>query len=77
MWEIVDLETDPIELHVVPVNDLLEHNSDPYCLCCPRVTDETADGKVYIHNSYDAREFIEEDSDLYTPNIERIAIFRL
>jgi hypothetical protein len=44
------------DVHVVPLNDLLEHSTDSAeCMCDPKVL---VDGAVliYVHNSYDGRE---------------------
>ena len=48
---------DPI--HVVPVNDLREHEErGTTCWCCPQVY--TEDGEtVVVHNSLDGRELVE------------------
>lgn len=43
-------------LHVVPCNDLREHDTDgEECWCCPRLEDG-----VVIHNSADGREAYED-----------------
>ena len=44
------------DLHVYPINDLLEHDTDgEVCLCDPAI--EVRGGKlIYIHNSFDGRE---------------------
>jgi hypothetical protein len=40
--------------HVVPVDDLFEHETTTaLCTCLPRVQ---VDGRLVIHNSYDGRE---------------------
>ncbi len=41
-------------LHVVPVNDLREHEASPLCWCKPRPDDE--EPLCYVHNSMDRRE---------------------
>lgn len=42
--------------HVVPMNDLREHDTDGFCWCNPTVDDDL----VVIHNSMDERETYEE-----------------
>lgn len=42
------------ERHVVPLNDLREHETDRPCWCSPR-----EDDGVIVHNSMDGREFYE------------------
>lgn len=44
--------------HVVPENDLRDHDTSPNCWCHP-AKDEDAEGDLYIHNSLDGREFYE------------------
>ena len=49
-----------MNVHVYPINDLKEHNTEDFlnCNCNPRV--ETINGNfMIIHNSYDGREIIE------------------
>lgn len=42
-------------LHVTPLDDLLEHSEDEDCMCDPRV--EVIGGKLLVvHNAYDGRE---------------------
>ena len=40
-------------VHVLPVNDLCEHEESEDCVCGPRVEE---DGMVVVHNSLDGRE---------------------
>ena len=47
----------PFERHVVPLNDLREHESSRSCWCRPRQDEEC--GHVWIHDSMDGREFYE------------------
>ena len=45
--------------HIVPVNDLKEHEDCSMCHCHPKVNIE--DGNIFIiHNSYDRRELAED-----------------
>jgi len=39
-------------MHVMPVNDLVAHDTDPDCICDPRLT---LDG-IWVHHSLDGRE---------------------
>lgn len=49
-------------IHVLPINDLRDHEESTYCWCEPRVEwlDESGlpypDGPVVIHNALDGRE---------------------
>ena len=43
--------------HVIPLNDLREHDEDCNCWCHPTEDDEYDD--LYIHNSMDGREKFE------------------
>lgn len=47
------------EYHVVPVNDLREHEDSPDCWCRPDY-----DESVYIHHSMDRREEYEQGRKL-------------
>lgn len=49
--------------HVLPVNDLYEHQEDEYCPCNPVKTDEGS-GYMFVHNSYDGREHNEPDHQI-------------
>lgn len=51
-----------MSLHVLPADDLKEHTLESTCECCPRM--EIEDGEmIFIHNSWDGREFKEHDHD--------------
>ena len=41
--------------HVIPLNDLKEHECSADCWCEPTLDDE-AEGLVYVHHSLDGRE---------------------
>ena len=43
--------------HVIPLNDLKEHELTPHCDCDPVVDWETS---TVIHNAYDKREEVEK-----------------
>lgn len=46
--------------HVVPMNDLRDHEPSANCWCRPTLRDdEETDGDVYIHHSLDGRELYE------------------
>lgn len=45
------------QVHVVPEDDLREHDVSPRCWCRPR--QDIADPPVWVHNSMDGREAYE------------------
>lgn len=45
-------------LHVVPVDDLREHDSNKECWCKPQL-DPTDTGGLWVHNAMDGREQFE------------------
>jgi hypothetical protein len=45
-------------IHVVPIDDIREHEEHEACWCAPRVESEGY-GVVIIHNSMDGRELVE------------------
>lgn len=51
-WKVIRLENG---IHVYPIHDLLEHNSQTWCECCPRVNYVNGEMMI-IHNAYDKRE---------------------
>lgn len=48
------------DIHVVPVNDVVEHVESVLCWCRPRV-EHMAMTRMVTHNSADGREYFEED----------------
>ena len=46
-------------LHVVPQNDLREHDATRHCWCRPTEDDETPG--LFVHHSMDGREAFETD----------------
>jgi hypothetical protein len=42
------------QLHVIPLNDLREHEASPACFCRPTEDDETPG--LWVHHSLDQRE---------------------
>ena len=51
MWQIIEFHD---SCHVVPINDTKEHSLED-CKCGVKYNNG-----VYIHNSYDGRELLEE-----------------
>ncbi len=41
--------------HVLPVDDLREHQENSTCECCPKIIFENGD-MIIVHNSFDGRE---------------------
>lgn len=50
-------------IHVIPVDDLKEHTEDSTCECAPTVFTENGE-MIFVHNSYDGREFDEVDNEI-------------
>lgn len=49
------------EAHVIPVNDLLMHEANDTCICCPR-RKFSNDGLVIVHQALDGRSTTKEQS---------------
>lgn len=49
-------------LHVIPLEDLREHDVADCCWCCPRVR-VFNDRRIVIHNSLDGREILEQGEE--------------
>ena len=47
-------------IHILPVNDLKEHEELTTCECKPRIEILDNGEIMVVHNSYDGREYIEE-----------------
>ena len=47
-----------MSLHIIPLNDLKEHEEESACSCCPSMIIENGE-MIFIHNSYDGREALE------------------
>ena len=47
--------------HIVPLDDLMVHHRSGDCPCNPIRNPE--DDRVWIHNAFDGRDFIEEEDD--------------
>jgi hypothetical protein len=48
-------------IHIIPVNDIKEHEELSTCECCPRLEIENGE-MIFIHNSYDGRESKEKEN---------------
>lgn len=48
--------------HVIPLNDLREHEESEFCHCEPRVEYEE-NGRIIVHHSYDHREICEMENE--------------
>ena len=46
------------KIHILPMNDLKEHDESMACACRPEIKDE-GNGYIIIHNAYDGREWKE------------------
>lgn len=58
-WGTFDLRPEQAEVHVMPVNDLVEHDQEDDCWCRPRV--ELVEGSrpdcwMVVHDALDGRE---------------------
>lgn len=51
-------------IHIIPNNDLIEHEQDSTCHCSPTATIQDGGDIILIHNSYDHRECIEQVMDI-------------
>lgn len=47
------------DTHIIPVNDLRQHNQSVMCECQPVIELQPNGARVVLHNSYDNREFTE------------------
>ena len=48
------------DIHVSPINDLVDHVDDEDCWCEPKIETFTDGRRVIVHNSADSRELIEQ-----------------
>ena len=48
------------DIHVVPINDLREHQESETCWCQPTVERVEEDRRLIVHNSEDGRELVEQ-----------------
>lgn len=44
--------------HIMPINDLKEHEQLSTCECCPKLEIENGE-MIFVHNAYDKRELFE------------------
>lgn len=49
-------------IHIIPINDLKEHEETTTCECCPNVEFENGE-MIIIHNSFDNREINEQENE--------------
>lgn len=57
-----------MDVHVYPMGDLFEHQTQRDCWCRPEIKEVAKDGYVIIHNAIDNR-FNPEHADIpMTPN---------
>lgn len=58
------MKIEPEDLHVIPINDWIEHPCAVSCACRPQIIDCLDGGRLIVHNSADGREHSEpEGSD--------------
>ncbi len=50
------------DVHIIPVDDLKDHDESQYCHCEPRIEPGDYGKNLVIHNSYDGRELTEPDN---------------
>lgn len=50
--------------HILPINDLKEHEEISTCECMPKVEIQGNGDLLIIHNSFDGREIIEKINKL-------------
>ena len=63
----IEMASYPEHYHVYPIGDLEEHDTENRgaCKCKPRFEEG-----VWIHNSYDRREYFEDDTELVLPTAD-------
>lgn len=44
--------------HILPVNDIKEHEEESTCHCCPSLIEESGE-MILVHNAFDQRELLE------------------
>ena len=49
-------------LHIIPINDIKEHDELSTCECCPSLEFENGE-MIFVHNSYDGRELKEQTNE--------------
>jgi hypothetical protein len=48
--------------HVLPINDVDEHDESKFCKCHPKTEIQENGGRLIVHNSFDRREYFEDDN---------------
>lgn len=54
--------------HILPCNDIEEHDENTTCKCHPRVEMQENGDMLVIHNSFDGREAIEMANEILNKN---------
>jgi len=49
-------------LHIIPINDIKEHDELSTCECCPSLEFENGE-MIFVHNSFDGRELNEQTNE--------------
>ena len=57
-------------LHILPINDLKEHEESSTCECCLKLIIENGE-MIFVHNSFDGREIIEEVNKILKNETEK------
>lgn len=60
MWMILCVDGDEA-FHIIPINDLIEHEHNDGCVCGPVTTWRPDGWKMITHDSLDGREHYEPD----------------
>lgn len=47
-----------MKCHILPINDVREHDEEDWCICDP-----TLKANLVVHNSFDGREHFEKNHD--------------
>lgn len=56
--------------HVLPVNDLKDHEESTTCECEPRCEWQPSGDLIVVHTSYDGRETLEEVNEILSKPIK-------
>lgn len=56
---LYDEATSGTRIHVIPLNDMRDHQESADCWCAPRAQTFDGGGMVFVHNSMDGRELVE------------------
>lgn len=52
-----------IPIHVLPINDIEEHQESTTCHCHPAIQEESGT-MIIVHNSFDGRELVEDANNI-------------